>query len=168
MAVCFSNREGCGSLWMNDGYHSRPIHVGNGAGHLLHFNQKPLLIKPSCKCEERSKGSESYNVFSDWHNAIQKDNRAQSREQRVFHLPLCHPQEEGDEPLCHPQEEWDDSLHNESEAFTPVQYLYKIQGDHPNADQGGHPPRSLGSLTEHHVSILPHPNSRDALLFSPL
>ena len=37
---------------------------------------------------------------------------------------------------------------------------YTIQNDNPKADKGSHPPGSLGSLTGHHVSILPSPNSK--------
>ena len=46
--------------------------------------------------------------------------------------------------------------------------MYKIKDNHPKADQAGHPPRSLGSFPGHLVSLLPHPYSKKALLFSPL
>ena len=52
MMVCSSFKgkamEVCG--WM-DGYHPGPLHVRHMQGHLLHFHQKPLSIKPSHKCE---------------------------------------------------------------------------------------------------------------------
>ena len=36
--------------WM-DWYNPRPFMLASIQGHLLHFNQKPPLVKPICKCE---------------------------------------------------------------------------------------------------------------------
>ena len=51
-------------------------------------------------------------------------------------------------------------FHNESKDSQPVHYLYKVQDDHPETVQGGHPVGSLGNLAGHKVSILPHPKTR--------
>ena len=42
--------------------------------------------------------------------------------------------------------------------------MYKIQDDHLQIDKGGHSSRSVGSLTQHQVSILPHSNSKETSL----
>ena len=72
----------------------------------------------------------------------------------VLHLPLYHPQEEGDESLYRPSH--------------PIHYLYKVHDDHHRTNQEGHLPGSLGSHTGHQVTILPHPNSRKIPMFSPI
>ena len=47
-------------------------------------------------------------------------------------------------------------LHYEPEAANPVHNSYKDQNDHHKADQRSYSYRTVASLAQHHVSILPH------------
>ena len=43
-------------------------------------------------------------------------------------------------------------------------YLCKVQDDHSETDKRGHSSSTMGSLTQHQVSILPHSNSKETSL----
>ena len=63
-------------------------------------------------------------------------------------------------------EKWGRLLHHNPKAAEPVHYLHKAQGDNPQIDKGGHLCRTMGCLTQHQVSILPHFISQETSLFS--
>ena len=66
------------------------------------------------------------------------------------------------------QEKWGKSLYHESKSTQPIHYLHKAQSEHSEVDAGGHSSMTVGSLTWHHVSILPHSNSKETSLLPSL
>ena len=62
------------------------------------------------------------------------------------------------------QEKWKRPFYHEVKATEPVHYLHKVQNGHHEADKGGHSSRTISSLTQHLVSILPHSNCKETSL----
>ena len=99
------------------------------------------------------KDSGGHNGLGDQLNALWWYYRGWPREQVVLHIPIY------DSWI-----EWRKLLHYKSEVAKPIHNLYKVQNDHPEAHQWGHSSRTMGSLTQHQVSILPHSSGKDASL----
>ena len=59
-------------------------------------------------------------------------------------------------PFYDTQQELRKPLHYEPEVAKQIHQLYKFQNDQPEADQEGHSSRTMDSLTQHKVSLLPH------------
>ena len=85
-------------------------------------------------------------------NALWRHCRRWPRKHGVLHIP---PYDS--------QNKWRKQLPYEHESIKPICNLYKIQNDHPEADQGGHLSRIMGSLAQNHCHILA---AREASLLS--
>ena len=120
-----------------------PFMLGTIQGHLLKFNQKPPLIKSTNKCEV-------------------KVPKAQVSEGTIELGP-------GNKgfftyPFLIPPKKWGKPRYHEPKAAEQVHYLHKVKNDHPEADKGGHSSRTMGSLTQHQINILPHSNCKETSL----
>ena len=122
----------------------------------LHFNQKPLLVKSSFTCDVKIQKTQEAPMSSEIDTMLSNRTIGLGPGTKgLFTYPFVIPKKNG---MSH-------SIMN-LKPLSQCHYMYKIQDNHSKTDQRGHSPGSLGSLTGHQVSILPHPNSKEALLFS--
>ena len=131
-----------------------PNMLGSIQGHLLQFNQKSPLIKPTSMCEVKVPKAKECMMTSEIFPVLSEGTiKIGPREQGILYTSLPHSQEKWEKPHCH-----------EPKTNQPIHYLNKVQNDHPEADRVGHSSRTVGSVTQHQVSILPCSNSKKTLL----
>ena len=127
--------------------------LGTIKGHMLQFNQKPLLVNPICKCRVKVSNTQESMMTSEVSSFLSEGTIEGAPHNKGFFMyPFLIPRKMG-KPLYH-----------ELKVAEPVHYLHKIQNDHPETDKGCHLSRTVGSLTQHQISILPHSNSKEISL----
>ena len=134
-----------------------PFMLGMVKGHLLHFKQKPLLVKLSYKCKVKIPKAQEAAMSSEIDTILSEGTILLGLRNRVFHIPLYHSQEEKYE-----------SFHNSSEAPHPLLNMHLDSNSRPEADQGGYSVRAISNIAGHLASILWHPSCEKKQLLSLL
>ena len=131
-----------------------PFMFGTIQGYLLQFNQKPPLIKNTSKCEVKVLKAQVSMMTSEVSSILSKGTiEFVPGNKGFFTYPFLNPMIKG---VSH--------FIMSPKTAEPVHYLHKVQNDHPEADRGGNSSRTMGRLTQHQVSILPHSNCKETLL----